>query len=518
MNYTVFDSLVIGTICTVSGTLVFLHNPRSVKNLIFTFFHLSLAAWSFCRLMWILSDNPISGLFWARALMVGCIFLPVLHYHHLLSIFNIGTPKRLLILKVSYGLSFLCLFFVFSPFFIARVEERFSFQYWLVPGPLAHPYFVMWFGLLAMSLYLLFEFRKKAPPTLRNNATWMIVATTIGWIGGGTNIPLFYNIPIPPFLNILIIVYVLVITLLYFRLQLLDVRTFFKHLSILILIYSGLLVLTLPLAIPLAMNLLNKSDFSPIGVLLSFSVGLGVIFSGGPFLYAFLVRRNFWLKKELTKGLTHELKAPLTTIQSSMDVIRDALTKPHLDRSMLKDYLGVIESNISRLDTHVRDLLHVARIQEQAIQINKRPNDLSALIEDVVKSFHPLTQAKALSVQVEKESLPLIPYDVDKMKQVFSNLLSNAIKFSTNGTITFKLVKETSYLRCSIEDQGSGMAPQDLDRIFDRFYQGKNSSKGSGIGLTIAKAWVEAHGGRIWAESEGKGKGSQITFTIPSGT
>jgi two-component system sensor histidine kinase VicK len=105
--------------------------------------------------------------------------------------------------------------------------------------------------------------------------------------------------------------------------------------------------------------------------------------------------------------------------------------------------------------------------------------------------------------------------DSDKIKQVISSLLSNAIKYSDKGAITITLTKTSKEILFSIMDEGRGVEEKDLGRIFDRFYQVNPGSKGSGIGLTIAKAWVEAHRGRIWAESAGAGKGTTIRFTLP---
>ena len=105
------------------------------------------------------------------------------------------------------------------------------------------------------------------------------------------------------------------------------------------------------------------------------------------------------------------------------------------------------------------------------------------------------------------------------MKVVLSNLISNSLKFTERGSVSVALSKHNSEIITSVKDSGRGVLNADIPFIFDRFFQGRNSNgtKGTGLGLTIAKMWVEAHGGRIWAESEGEGKGTTVTFTVPVG-
>ncbi len=113
-----------------------------------------------------------------------------------------------------------------------------------------------------------------------------------------------------------------------------------------------------------------------------------------------------------------------------------------------------------------------------------------------------------------KEPL-ILEMDSAKMEQVISNILSNALKFSKGGIVELRAEIKDGSIQVQVQDQGIGIPSHLQEKIFDRFFQVDPGKKGSGIGLTIAKAWVETHGGKIWAESDGVGKGTTVTFTLP---
>ncbi len=129
-----------------------------------------------------------------------------------------------------------------------------------------------------------------------------------------------------------------------------------------------------------------------------------------------------------------------------------------------------------------------------------------------------LARFKGTAIEVRPDSNSTsISGDRQKIEYVLSNLLSNAVKFTLQGSITVSLKEINNQAQISVEDTGAGIPPEDLPHIFEPFYQAKGNGalKGAGIGLTVARTWVEAHGGKIWAESKGKGKGTMVTFTLP---
>jgi len=147
------------------------------------------------------------------------------------------------------------------------------------------------------------------------------------------------------------------------------------------------------------------------------------------------------------------------------------------------------------------------------------PGDATTLIDEAVDTFQAPASAKGISLQTEVAERPLpAEFDHDRMLQVLANVVTNAIKFTSDGgSIRVRAERAGDELRVSISDTGSGIPGNMLEAIFERFWQvGKNDRRGVGLGLFISRCIVEAHGGKIWAESKA-GEGSTIRFTLPSG-
>jgi signal transduction histidine kinase len=232
-------------------------------------------------------------------------------------------------------------------------------------------------------------------------------------------------------------------------------------------------------------------------------------------IYAYLVRTNFWLRGHITTGLTHELKSPLGAIQGATEIILETLRKPADNREKAIEYTTMIQQNTKRLDVFVKNLLDVARTQEGPLTIQKRVFDLKKTAESTVDSYRVVAEQKGIDMVLEMPDSLEMEGDPEKIHQALSNLLSNAVKFSDGGRISVVIARADTNILCSVSDQGCGIKKQYLEKVFDRFFQINPSQKGSGIGLAIAKAWIEAHDGKIWVESE-EGRGTTVAFTLPS--
>src|ERR1044071_6312683 len=336
----------------------------------------------------------------------------------------------------------------------------------------------------------------------------------IGFLAGYTGSVDFLvalGFPFYPFGYISFSIFISIIAYAIIKHRLMDIQIVIRRLGTILLIYLGLGVVIIPLSFPLITNLLKNQNNNPSLVVLSVGLIAGILFSTGPWIYAYFLRNSFWLKGHLTTGLTHELKSPISSIMGSTEVMFDMLKDPVPDKSKSIEYLSMIQNNAARLESFVKDLLNVAKTESDEFQLEKNVFGLNDVILSIMENYKPLARQKGLTIQLLSDEKIEIEADQSKIQQVFSNLISNSIKFSNQGTVAITIKKSNSgkldQLLCSIQDEGKGIAPKNLERIFDRFYQvHQQTTKGSGIGLTIAKAWVEAHGGHIWAESEGEGK------------
>lgn len=237
------------------------------------------------------------------------------------------------------------------------------------------------------------------------------------------------------------------------------------------------------------------------------------------------------LKKEFVSSVTHELKSPLSAIESYLDLMlheggkRAEAAGPEQSREILKwtEDLQYIKSNTSRLFRFISDLLDLARIEKAQFDLHKSPVRLELLAAEEVQLFSQAAQSNgvALSLWTQEETLPTAPADPDRIRQVLSNLLSNALKFTPEGgKVTVRVFPGQDCIFCSVEDTGIGIPEEALPRVFGRFEQVREAAaqargpKGAGLGLAIAKAIVEAHGGRLVVKSK-PGRGTTFTFSIP---
>lgn len=223
------------------------------------------------------------------------------------------------------------------------------------------------------------------------------------------------------------------------------------------------------------------------------------------------------MRRQLIGDVSHELRTPLTAIKGSMEGLMDGVLPADAETYQQ------IHAEADRLGRLVDDLQELSRVEARAVPLDIREVDLSALVATTLKRLTPTARAKriALTFSGPRDDVRFLA-DEDRLGQVLTNLVANGIQYSPEGgAVTISAERKNGELQIAVMDTGVGIPPEHLTHIFDRFYRvDKSRSRaaggGSGIGLTIAKHLVEAHGGKIWAESEGKGKGSRFVFTIPT--
>jgi len=225
------------------------------------------------------------------------------------------------------------------------------------------------------------------------------------------------------------------------------------------------------------------------------------------------------VRKDFVANVSHELRTPLTAIKGYIEALQDgAKDQPEeLDR-----FLDTIKANAERLHLIITDLLLLSKIESGQIPLKQEPVALTGLIDRTVGLLrHLIEQKKHAVVMNIPPGMPPVLGDEERLGQVFSNLLDNAIKYTPEkGTITISAVADEKFVEVSVADTGIGIPPQDLPRIFERFYRvDKARSRelgGTGLGLSIVKHLVEGHGGTVSAESQGKG--SRFLVRLPIAT
>lgn len=215
--------------------------------------------------------------------------------------------------------------------------------------------------------------------------------------------------------------------------------------------------------------------------------------------------------------LSHEMRTPLNAIVGWMSILRSE----GCDEKDLEEGLDVIERNTRSQVQLIEDVLDVSRIVSGKLRLEIRPCDLSEAINAGVNTVRPAAEAKAIEIVVEIDpSACKTSCDAGRIQQVVWNLVSNAVKFTAQGgRVTITLGRNRSNLLLTVSDTGQGINPELLPYVFDRFRQADSSTRrkfgGLGLGLSIVKHLVEAHGGTVQAQSSGEGKGSTFTVRLP---
>lgn len=227
------------------------------------------------------------------------------------------------------------------------------------------------------------------------------------------------------------------------------------------------------------------------------------------------------LKTELLSRTSHELKTPLIAIKGFTDLLL-TLHSSKLDTDMISIIEDIKEGGI-RLEENINALLESSRLEQGLLELNKSTEDLTFLIKFVLRDLRGMLELRNQKIILNIHEYLTASFDKEKMYEVVSNLLTNAIKYTPpGGEITIKSeIKEKFYVIC-IEDKGIGFTKEEKSKLFkqfgkiERYGEGWDIDiKGSGLGLYISKKIVELHGGKIWAESEGKDKGSRFYFSLP---
>jgi signal transduction histidine kinase len=207
--------------------------------------------------------------------------------------------------------------------------------------------------------------------------------------------------------------------------------------------------------------------------------------------------------------VSHDLKAPLGAILLRVEALLRRQADPLVGQTA-----NAIRQSASSMEQLIRDLLDMASLDAGRLRLDLAPTDLAEVVGAIVEIESPL--ASRCSTRIASEVAPLgeVMCDRDRVARVLANLVGNAIKFTTRGTVIIRAEPRDDDVLMSVSDTGSGIAPDVLPHVFDRYFTTARGHTGTGLGLYIAKGIVEAHGGRLWATSD-PGKGSTFSFTLP---
>lgn len=228
------------------------------------------------------------------------------------------------------------------------------------------------------------------------------------------------------------------------------------------------------------------------------------------------LRRAETMRREIAANISHELRTPVAALKALVETLEDgALEDPEVSR----DFLGRMHVEVDGLAQLVEELLELSRIESGQVSPRLQSADLGSVVVNAAERLRPQAERLGVGFTVRSSAeLPMVWIDSDRIQQVVINLVHNAVKFTPpGGHVSVTVEQRGDEIVVSVADTGMGITPGALPRLFERFYKADKARAGggTGLGLAIAKHLVQAHGGRIWVESPGEGRGATFTFVIP---
>ncbi len=230
------------------------------------------------------------------------------------------------------------------------------------------------------------------------------------------------------------------------------------------------------------------------------------------------------MKDSFVSSVSHELRSPLSAIDGYCDLLIECIDKNYSKEQELKG-LKIIKQATVRLTNFINNILDLAKMKANKLEVKKTESEIAPLIEEIVSLYQPLAEQQKKKIYFEiNGEIPKVNMDAERIKQVITNLVSNAMKFTKeNGSVGVKAFPNSGgygneYIEVWVQDDGVGIPKQQVDYVFQKFYQVKDGEfkkpKGTGLGLTIVYEMIKLHNGYVWAESD-LGKGTTFKFVLP---
>lgn len=505
------------------GVFVFLKNHKNSLNVLFALFCFSLIFWFFGTFMMFTSKDEPRAIFWDRFVYAGVVFIPSLMYHISLVFSKKKAAKRLLL---GYSLSFIFLILSRTDYFVSGLF-KYDWGYH-TQARFFHNVFLVFFTLyLSFFYYNIYRYYKTAQLAIeRLQAKYIFFAYLVLLTGALAYLPA-YGINIFPLAYISGLIFAAIFAYTIIKHQLMNIKVVLTE------FFVGLIALILFIDAALSETILEQIfgyamfiTFCVFGYLLIKSVSQEIKRREELETLTGKLKRAYEELKKLDKAksefisiASHQLRTPLTAIKGYISMLLEK-SYGEIPEKVQKPLQNVSLSN-ERLIKLVNDLLSISRIEAGRIEMKFEPCSMEELVNSVIEELKNVAKEKELYLKFEKpqKPLPQITIDREKIRQVVLNLIDNAIRYTEKGGVTIKAKAKDSKYQIQVSDTGAGLTRYELSKMFESFSRGAAGTRlyteGVGLGLYIAKKFVEMHQGRIWAESKGKEKGSNFYLELP---
>ena len=529
--YFSFSALFNALVSTFLGLFIYFKGKNEI-NKSFALFCFGVAAWSYPYIFWPLATTKEGALLAFQLLHISACFISIFYLNFVLRWLGL-YEKRKYTVYFGYLLSLFFVCFIPTTLFIKDMVPKFSMRFWAEPGILYHFYLVMFFSYFLYSSYLLLKSCYQETSIKRQQIKLILVGMVLGFFGGSTNYFLWYNINLPPYGNILVasfVIFTAISILKYnlFRIKVIATESFVASLWVFLLVRT----LLSSTVIDAIINFILFVSTLVIGIFLVRSVEKEVSQREHiEKLAGDLALANNQLKfaNEKLKGLdkqktefvsmaSHQLRSPLTAIKGYTSMLLEGSFGPIGEKAC--EAIDRVFQSSQKLVDIIEDFLNITRIELGRMKYEISDFDLDKLVEQVIGEQKPNIEKRGLVISSETDGQNhIISADTGKVSQVISNILDNATKYTEKGWIKVKVETIKNNIRLTVQDSGVGIDPTTRLNLFEKFIRaddaGKTNIIGTGLGLYVAKQIMEGLGGKIWAESEGKGKGSTFIVEFP---
>ncbi len=521
------SSLILSLTTIIFSIVAYQSDRENRVNRYWFYFSIPFAGWSMALYLLTDSKDISHALRWQYILDVVAVWIPSTYFAFVAALLRY---KKTYTKHILYFISFLMSIFSFSSLFKLGIVPKFDF-YWINPGKL-YVIFPIFFAIAVIIsifhiLYALRKIDKGSTYALQLKNT--LVVCIIGFTAGGSNFfPQFFNIY--PFGNYIVILYIIVMVYGVIRYKVLSPKVVSAQ------IFTLALILISFVEIILAPDIKQSIFKIIIFVLVCFFSWLFIknlkveikIKNELAHSNDALIKKNIELdrisaeKSEFVSLASHQIRAPLTSIRGYISLLKEEDLGPMTPEA--KDALDIMNTSCTTLSTIVNDYLDVSRIEQGKMHFDFISIDVRELLQECMSELAPSFAKNHLTCinnVPTKSRADDSTYDVRadraKLKQVIMNIIDNAIKYTPKGGVTVTAFKKDEHVvRIEIKDTGLGISAEVMPKLFIKFSRAPDASEanilGTGLGLFIARAFIEAHEGKVWAESAGLGKGS--TFVI----
>lgn len=530
MTYFIVSSFLNTIACAICCIFVILSGPRSKTTYTFSIFTFFVFLWSSFYFLWITSHGQTNALIFARLLNIAALFIPPSFFHFCCHLLN-RYEEHSRIIKKIYIFNFLFIPVGFTQLYINNVFSTPLFLYWPSAGKLFFILILEYMTVIGYSLYIILEKLRTSHGTERQKLKIIFYGLILGFLGGSTNFPLLYKVPIIPFGNALVVIYVVAITYVILKYQFMDIKIILKR-SV---VYT--ILITLITLFFFLLTYFTEHEIKQIVGYQSFLISalsatvIAIVFIPlknfiQNIVEKYLFRKNFseiaeeneLLRQEiiqteklksiaiLASGMAHEIKNPLTALKTFSEYLPQKID----DKEFLKKFAPIINREVNRIDTLVHELLDFAK----PAPLQLKPTNIHILLDHILEFLNNdfIKHRIRITKNYHLEPGPILNLDANQFKQALLNILLNAVEAIPAGgelTISTTFSAKPGHLIIKIQDSGIGINPEDLSSIFDPFFTKKDC--GTGLGLSITYEIVRNHNGRIFVESQ---PGSGTTFII----